>query len=79
MLRPGWGAHMPTALQTTFTVVNATPLALLYVAVFIVWPGAEAVVRRRWGWAVAIVLGSPVAGLLWLLSRRRYVRRRATA
>ena len=39
---------------------------LLVLGVLVVWPLVEALRGRRYGWAVAIVLLSPLAGVLWL-------------
>jgi Na+/melibiose symporter-like transporter len=59
--------------NTTFTVVTVVALG-----VFVIWPLVEAVARRRWIWAVAIVLLSPFAGILWFaIGRRTHPARRS--
>lgn len=45
-------------------------LALATALVLVAWPVAEAVRRRRVGWAVAILLVAPVGGLAWFLIGR---------
>jgi hypothetical protein len=42
-----------------------------YALLLIVWPCTEALLRHRWGWAIAVVLLSPLGGLLWLIFARR--------
>jgi hypothetical protein len=51
-------------------------ITLTYVALAIVWPAVDAARQGRWLWVVAIVVLSPLAGLLWLalrVTRRRNV------
>jgi hypothetical protein len=63
------------ALETSYLVPNATFLlpTVGYLAIFVIWPFVEAAARSRWVWAVAIVLLSPLAGILWFaIGRRTY-------
>jgi hypothetical protein len=38
-------------------------------AVLVIGPAIDAGVQRRWGWVVAIVLLSPLFGILWYMYR----------
>jgi hypothetical protein len=62
------------ALETSYLVPNTTFVVLTvgYLAVFVIWPLLEAARQGRWVWAVAIVLFSPVAGILWFIIDRRW-------
>lgn len=41
----------------------------LYLIVLVIGPAIDAGRQGRWGWVVAIVLLSPIAGLLWYAFR----------
>lgn len=62
-----------TALETSYLWPDPTFLVilLLVVGVLVVWPLVDALRQGRHGWAVAIVLLSPVAGILWFAVGRR--------
>ena len=62
-----------TALATSYLVPDPMflLLLLLVVGVLVVWPLVDALRQRRFGWAVAIVLLSPLAGILWFAVGRR--------
>jgi hypothetical protein len=60
-------------LETSYLVPDPVFL-LVFVAVFgvlLLWPLVEALTRGRLGWAVAILLLAPVAGILWFAVGRR--------
>lgn len=77
--RLGWCIlHAVTALETSMVVPSLAfmIITLTYVALAIVWPAVDAARQGRWLWVVAIVVLSPLAGLLWLalrVTRRRNV------
>ena len=51
----------------------ALVLSLVAALVLVWWPVAEAVRRRRVGWAVAIILLPPLGGLAWFIAGPRRV------
>jgi hypothetical protein len=64
--------------ETNYLVPNAGFIVefLLFVAavaLLIVWPLVETIVRRQWGWTLGVVLLGPIGGLLWLVVGRREV------
>jgi len=62
-----------TALETSYLWPDPVLLltTLLVVGVLVVWPLVDALRQGRYGWAVAIVLLSPFAGILWFAVGRR--------
>jgi hypothetical protein len=46
-------------------------ILLFFLGLFVFWPLGEALSRRQWGWALAIVLLAPVAGVFWFVVGRR--------
>jgi len=62
-----------TALETSYLWPDPVLLLtmLLVVGVLVVWPLVDALRQGRYGWAVAIVLLSPLAGILWFAVGRR--------
>ncbi len=63
-------------LETSYLVPDPVFL-LVFLAVFgvlLLWPLVEALARGRLGWAVAILLLAPVAGIFWFAVGRRTTR-----
>ena len=60
-----------TALETSLLVpgLGFLIIALTYFALAIAWPAVDAARQGRWLWVVAVVLFSPIAGVLWLALR----------
>ena len=57
---------MPTG---TFLVLMLVMLAV--VALLVVWPLVETVVRQQWGYTLGVVVLGPIGGLLWFVVGRR--------
>ena len=57
---------MPTG---TFLVLMLVMLAV--VALLVVWPLVETVVRQQWGYTLGVVALGPIGGLLWFVVGRR--------
>ena len=66
-------------LETDYLVPHGWTLLwlALYLAL-VIGPAIDAGRRGRWGWVVAIVLLSPLFGLIWYM-RRWFTRERQTA
>lgn len=62
-----------TALETSYLWPDPVSLLIvvLVLGVLVVWPLVDALRHGRYGWAVAIVLLSPLAGILWFAVGRR--------
>ena len=66
------------AMETSYLWPDGWFLFLLiaYPVLLIIGPAVDAFRQRRWGWVVAIVLLSPIAGLIWHAVRWTDHRRR---
>ncbi|MCW2751715.1 MAG: hypothetical protein JWR83_2825 [Aeromicrobium sp.] len=62
------------ALETDYLVPSPAFIfaTLLVVGVLVIWPLIEALRSRHYIWALAIVLSSPIGGILWLAIGRRH-------
>lgn len=58
-------------METSYLVPDAKYLILLalYLVVLVIGPAIDAARKGRWGWFVAILLLSPLFGLLWYMFR----------
>ena len=58
-------------METSYLVPDGRYLfwLALYLLVLVIGPAIDAGRRGRWGWVVAIVLLSPLFGLLWYMFR----------
>lgn len=65
--------HTPAVLALETSILVPSPwfafLVIAYLAVAILWPAIDAARHRRYVWMIAIIVLSPVAGLLWLAPR----------
>ena len=54
-------------METTYLAPDGWFLFWLvtYVVLLVIGPAIDAGIQRRWGWVIAILLLSPIAGLLW--------------
>lgn len=82
-----WPCHtaaVQIALETDYLVPNApfiveVLVVFVAVAVLVIWPLVDSLVRRQWGWALGVLFLGPIGGLMWLVVGRREVRRIGTA
>jgi hypothetical protein len=77
---------MRSALESNFLVPDGSFVLLVLaslavLALLVVWPLVETVLRQQWGYTLGVVVFGPIGGLVWFLvgrletSRRRQVQR----
>jgi len=67
---------VPAPLESNFLMPTGTFLVLMLVmlavvALLVVWPLVETVVRQQWGYTLGVVVLGPIGGLLWFVVGRR--------